>query len=126
MTAPDGTPVTGKFDIVSDMRIDYTPDTDVTNASIVVKGRVEKKPSMASVAGRYFIRALMMVRNVSGTYTRDQGHILPGYLPGATVPGTAELRGHVSARDGVFWQARLMSVSLMRLSATGGSRLTPC
>ncbi len=93
VTAPDGTPVNGKFDIVSDVRIDYIPDTDVTNASIVVKGRVEKKPGVASVAGRYLIRALMMVRNVSGTYTRDQGHILPGYLPGVTVLGQQNYEG---------------------------------
>ena len=93
VTGPDGTPVSGKFEIVSDMRIDYTADADVANARIIVKGRVEKKPSMASVAGRYVVRALMMLRNVSGTYTLEQGHILPGYLPGESFMGQQNYGG---------------------------------
>jgi hypothetical protein len=35
------------------------PDNDVTNASVDIKGRVEKKPGVASVAGKYVIRGLM-------------------------------------------------------------------
>ncbi len=93
VTAPDGTVVTGKYDVVSDMRIDYIADADVTNASIDIKGRVEKKPGMASVAGRYLIRALMALRNVSGTYTLEQGHIMPGYLPGTSFLGQQSYQG---------------------------------
>jgi cell surface protein SprA len=93
VTGPDGTPVNGKFDVVSDMRIDYTADTDVTNASVVIKGKIEKKPSMASVAGRYLVRGLMALRNVSATYTIDQGHVLPGYLPGTTFLGWQNYNG---------------------------------
>jgi len=91
--APDGTVVNGKFDVVSDMRIDFTADTDVTNASIDIKGRVEKKPGIASVAGKYLVRGLMALRNVSATYTVEQGHILPGYLPGTTILGQQNYGG---------------------------------
>ncbi len=93
VTGPDGASVKGKFEIVSDMRIDYTPDEDVSNASIVVKGRVEKKPSMASIAGRYVVRGLMALRNVSATYTIEQGHIMPGYLPGSSFLGQQSTGG---------------------------------
>ena len=93
VTAPDGTVVTGKYDVVSDMRIDYIADADVTNASIDIRGRVEKKPGMANVAGRYLIRALMALRNVSGTYTLEQGHIMPGYLPGTSFLGQESYQG---------------------------------
>jgi len=93
VTAPDGTPVTGKYDIVSDMRIEYTPDADVDNAKVSITGRVEKKPSMASTAGRYLIRALMAIRNVSATYTLEQGQLLPGYLPGTSFLGQQTYNG---------------------------------
>ncbi len=93
VTAPDGTVVTGKYDVVSDMRIDYTADADVTNASIDIRGRVEKKPGMANVAGRYLIRALMALRNISGTYQLEQGHIMPGYLPGTSFLGQQSYDG---------------------------------
>ena len=93
VTAPDGTVVSGKFDVVSDVRIDFTADADVTNASVDIKGRVEKKPGIASVAGKYVVRGLMALRNVSATYTVEQGHILPGYLPGTTLLGQQNYGG---------------------------------
>ncbi len=93
VTAPDGRVVTGKYDVVSDMRIDYISDSDVTNASIDIKGRVEKKPGVASVAARYLIRSLMALRNVSATYTIEQGHIMPGYLPGTSFLGQQSYGG---------------------------------
>lgn len=96
VTAPDGTVVSGKFDVVSDMRIDFTADSAVTNASVDIKGRVEKKPGMANVAGRYLVRGLMALRNVSATYTIEQGHILPGYLPGTTFLGQQNYGGMLS------------------------------
>ncbi len=93
VNAPDGTVVSGKFDVVSDVRIDFTADADVTNASVDIKGRVEKKPGIASVAGKYLVRGLMALRNVSATYTVEQGHILPGYLPGTTFLGQQNYGG---------------------------------
>lgn len=93
VTTVDGAPVSGNFNIVSDNRIDYTADADVTNAIVVIKGRVEKKPGLASVAGRYLVRGLMALRNVSATYTIEQGHILPGYLPGSTFAGQQNYQG---------------------------------
>ncbi len=96
VTDADGAPVSGKFNIVSNMRIDYIPDTDVAKATITVKGRVEKKPNPIGVAGRYAIRALMAVRNVSATYTIDQGQILPGYLPATSFMGQQNYGGMLS------------------------------
>ncbi|MCK7537217.1 MAG: hypothetical protein MZV63_42755 [Marinilabiliales bacterium] len=94
VTAPDGTPVTGKYDIVSDMRIDYIPDTDVTNASIDIKGRVEKKPGMASVAGRYLIRALMAAAQRLRRHIHlSRDTLLPGYLPGTSFLGQQSYEG---------------------------------
>ncbi len=96
VTGPDGAPVSGKHEVVSDMRIDFTADADVTNASVDIRGRVEKKPGMASVAGRYLVRGLMALRNVSATYIVEQGHILPGYLPGTSFLGQQSYGGRTS------------------------------
>ncbi|HOO67483.1 MAG TPA: cell surface protein SprA [Bacteroidales bacterium] len=93
VTASDGTIVSGKHEVVSDTRVDFTPDTDVKSASIDIKGRVEKKPGMASILGRYAVRGLMALRNVSATYTVEQGHILPGYMPGTSLLGQQNYGG---------------------------------
>lgn len=96
VTDADGAPVSGKFDIVSNMRIDYIPDMDVAKATVTVKGRVERKPNPIGIAGRYAVRALMAVRNVSATYTIDQGQILPGYLPATSFMGQQNYGGMLS------------------------------
>lgn len=93
VTAADGSVVNGRHEVVSDTRVDFFPDADVTNATIDVRGRVEKKPGVASVLGRYMVRGLMALRNISGTYSIEQGHILPGYLPGATILGQQNYNG---------------------------------
>lgn len=93
VTTADGTPVSGKFDIVSDTRLDYIADTDITGASVTVKGRVEKKPNPLGVAGRYVVRGMMALRNVSATYTIEQGQILPGYIPAAAFMGQQRYGG---------------------------------
>ncbi len=45
------------------------------------------------MAGEYFVRALMGVRNVSATYTIDQGQMLPGYSPGTRYFGMQNVDG---------------------------------
>ncbi len=87
VTAPDGTTVSGTHEVKSDMRIDFTSEADVTNANIDIRGRVEKKPGITGVMGRYLVRSLLALRNVSATYIVEQGHIVPGYLPGTTFMG---------------------------------------
>jgi len=87
----DGTEAKGKLEIVSDNKITFTSDEDINNATIQVEGQVEKKRSPLIIAGEYFVRAMMGVRNISATYSVDQGQILPGYTPGTRFVGMSSV-----------------------------------
>lgn len=76
-----GREVPGKMVIVNENRITYATEQQVDNARVVIEGRVVKKRNPAIVTGEYFVRALLGVRNVSLTFSNNQGQILPGYMP---------------------------------------------
>ena len=76
-----GKEIKGKMSIVNENRITFAADEEVSNGKVVVEGQVVKKRSPAIVAGEYFIRALLGLRNVSLTFTNSQGQILPGFMP---------------------------------------------
>lgn len=76
-----GREIKGKMSIVNENRITFAADEEVNNARVVVEGQVVKKRSPAIVAGEYFVRALLGLRNVSLTFTNSQGQILPGFMP---------------------------------------------
>lgn len=90
---PDGKEINGNIKIVSENRIDFTTDTDVENATVTINGKVAKKPNPLKVIGRYSVRALMAIRNVSATYTIEQGQLMPGYLPGTSFLGSQYYNG---------------------------------
>ncbi|MEZ4999307.1 MAG: cell surface protein SprA [Bacteroidales bacterium] len=77
----EGATVQGQMQIVSDSRITFTSPVDVQGATVEVEGQIEKKRNPLIVTGEYLVRALMGVRNISATYSIDEGQILPGYMP---------------------------------------------
>lgn len=87
VTTLEGTPVEGTTEIETGNKAIFTSQADVDLAIVTVEGQVERKRSPFIVAGEYFVRALMGVRNISATYSVDQGQILPGYMPGTSVMG---------------------------------------
>ncbi len=83
----DGTELEGSIEIETHNKIVFTPAEDAEDARVEVEGRVEKKRSPLIVAGEYLVRAVMGVRNISASYSIDQGQILPGYTPGTDYLG---------------------------------------
>ncbi|MFN8239319.1 MAG: cell surface protein SprA [Bacteroidales bacterium] len=82
VTGADGNVVKGKLEIVSENRVNFTPEAQVDNATVTVEGKVVKKRNPLIVTGEYLVRAMLAVRSVSLTVTNQQGQMLPGYTPG--------------------------------------------
>lgn len=81
MFRPDGTELQGKVEIETNSKIIFTASEDVENARVEIEAQVEKRRNPLIVAGEYFVRALMGVRNISATYSVGQGQMLPGFTP---------------------------------------------
>jgi cell surface protein SprA len=92
----DGSEVKGNIRIISPTRVEFTSDTDVDNATVTVTGKVPKKQDLLKILGRYTVRGLMALRNVSGTYTLEQGQLMPGYLPGTSFLGSEYYNGKMA------------------------------
>ncbi|HLN21284.1 MAG TPA: cell surface protein SprA [Bacteroidales bacterium] len=77
----NGNEVSGKVDVISDSRVNFTSASAVNGARITVEGKVKKNRNPLIVTGEYLVRALMGIRSVSLTYTSAQGQFLPGFMP---------------------------------------------
>jgi cell surface protein SprA len=76
-----GVEVKGKVNIISETRVDFTPEEQIDGGTVTITGKVVKKRNPLLVTGEYFVRALMGVRNITFTLTSAEGQILPGYMP---------------------------------------------
>jgi cell surface protein SprA len=77
----DGTIAQGQLDILSEGSVSFTSPVDIEDAVVEVEGEIEIKRNPLIVTGEYLVRAMMGIRNISATYSVDQGQILPGYSP---------------------------------------------
>ncbi|TFH36275.1 MAG: cell surface protein SprA, partial [Bacteroidia bacterium] len=81
VTDQNGAAIAGTVAIISETRISFTSPADIQDGTVEVAGQIEKRRSPFIVASEYMVRALMAVRNVSVSYSVDQGQVLPGYMP---------------------------------------------
>lgn len=93
ITREDGSELKGQMEIDSENRIIFTSSEDADNARVEIEGQLEVKRSPLIIAGEYFIRALMGVRNISATYNVDQGQIMPGFAPETKYLGMSNVNG---------------------------------
>ncbi len=75
----DNKEVKGKTTIVNENKIEFTPDSSMNNARVLVEGTVEVNPSPFVLILENTTRILLGIKNISLTYSQTQGSILPGY-----------------------------------------------
>ncbi len=75
----DNKEVKGKTTIVNENKIEFTPDSSLNNARVLVEGTVEVNPSPFVFILENTTRILLGIKNISLTYSQTQGTILPGY-----------------------------------------------
>ncbi|SDC98217.1 T9SS outer membrane translocon Sov/SprA [Williamwhitmania taraxaci] len=90
VTSADGKEIKIIIDADTPDRVRVTSDEDISNAKIVVIGKVEKRNSPLVFAGKLSLRLLMSVKNISFTYSQVGGMILPGYKPGTKMMGLTD------------------------------------
>jgi len=76
-----GVEVKGKVEVVNENRVNFTSNEKVDGAKVYIEGKIGKKQNPLIMTGKYFVRALMGIRNLTLTYSSNQGQILPGYMP---------------------------------------------
>jgi len=74
-----GKEIKGRTEIVNENKIKFYSERTVKKAEIKITGKKEIKENFFRILSDYTIYALMSVRNVSFTYSENNGSIVPGY-----------------------------------------------
>ncbi len=83
----------GQQKILNENRITYKLDKDMAQAKVVVKGRKKKRPDYLKIIFERSLTTLMSVKNLSVSYSFNNGTILPGYLPETNFFGSEQYNG---------------------------------
>lgn len=78
----DGKEITGKTEVISGNRVKFTPDKDVTNATVTVEGKVDAPEDILFLLAKGTVKILTGIKSISGTYSLVEGTTLPGYTTG--------------------------------------------
>ncbi len=71
--------VKGKTEVISKNRLTFTPDSNATNATVVVEGKVEAGPNPFLIAARITGHILTGVKTISATYNETGSTAFSGY-----------------------------------------------
>jgi cell surface protein SprA len=88
-----GQEINGLIEIVNENKIRFTAEENHPRASCEIKGTVELGENPLILITEYTSRMLMAVRNISISYTRNNGSQLPGYKPTTTIMGMNHYQG---------------------------------
>ncbi|MCG8578865.1 MAG: cell surface protein SprA, partial [Bacteroidales bacterium] len=84
-----GKPVRGKITTVGKNKVEFTPEKSVDNARIMVTGTVTENNSPFQKVLDYSALLLTSTKNISLSYSEQNGTILPGYKQDANFMGTS-------------------------------------
>jgi cell surface protein SprA len=82
-----GAEVKGKMDVVTANRVNFTSETDVKNAKVMMEGKVEDKPTLVSIILDNTTRLILSLKSLQVTWTRTQATGFPGYMPSTHLMG---------------------------------------
>ncbi len=84
-----GKPVRGKTTPLGKNKVEFTPEKSVENARVMVTGTITENNSPFQKIVDYTALLATSVKNVSASYSEQNGTILPGYTPTAGFMGTS-------------------------------------
>jgi cell surface protein SprA len=81
ITDETGKEIKAQTEIINANKIKITAIEDITNAKIVVTGKKEIKDGPLKIISDNTLYAMMALRNISVSYTQNNGTVVPGYMP---------------------------------------------
>ena len=73
--------------IDNERRVTLTAEKDYLNTSLIVEGQKERKPNPLIMIEEVSARVIMGIRNISLSYSQNEGTVLPGYMPQTEIMG---------------------------------------
>ncbi|SKB52286.1 T9SS outer membrane translocon Sov/SprA [Alkalitalea saponilacus] len=89
----NGHPVRGEQNVLDANNMTFTPSQDISSARVMVTGQKVDEKTFGDLLKDYSFRLLTSLRNITITYTENNGTILPGYMPESRFMGTHNYYG---------------------------------
>ncbi|MBS2210253.1 cell surface protein SprA [Carboxylicivirga mesophila] len=84
-----GKPVRGQVNTLGKNKVEFVPEKSVENARVMVTGTVTENNSPMQKVVDYTALLMTSIKNMSVSYSEQNGTILPGYTPVAGFMGTS-------------------------------------
>jgi len=82
-----GQEIQGTVEVRSPNRITFTTDQEYRGARCEVNGTIELGENPLIIITDYALKMIMGIRNISISYTQNEGSLLPGYKPTTKIAG---------------------------------------
>ncbi len=87
----NGVEIKGTYKVVTPDKITFTAKEDHKNVKVLIEGKRSIKENPALIAGETLAGLIMGFRNMSLSYTQNDGSLLPGYMPGTKTMGQRKI-----------------------------------
>ena len=94
VTAVDkkGKEIKGRTEVINENKIKFYAEKSAKKVKISITGKREIKENILRIISDYTLYALMSVRNISLTYSTNNGNVVPGYMRKSNYLGFENLR----------------------------------
>lgn len=89
----NGRPVRGETKIIDANTVTFTSPRDVSNARTLITGEKQTSTSPVKIVADNLVRIATGIKNLSVSYSSNNGTSLPGYLPESGFLGNADVQG---------------------------------
>ena len=110
-----GRPVQGTLNVISASKAEFTPSADAEKARILVTGTITDDNGLWQKIKDYTAITLTSLKNVTVTYSENNGTIMPGYLPQSGFLGSTRYNGLAPGLPFMLgWQDRDFAMDAVR------------
>ena len=92
----NGAEIKGTFKVVNPDKITFTAQEDHKNVRVFIEGKRNVKENVAVIAGETLAGLIMGFRSMSLSFSRNEGTLMPGYMPGASFMGLKKINGEMA------------------------------
>lgn len=112
----NGRPVQGSVNVVNGSKVEFVPGADAANARILVTGTLTDNNSVWQKVKDYTALTVTSLKNLTITYSGNNGTIMPGYLPNSEFLGAERYNGLVAPGIPFMlgWQDRDFAMDAVR------------
>jgi len=89
----NGRPVRGSSKVIDKNTVSFTASRSISNARTLITGQKETTTSPLKIIGDNILRAATGIKNVTVSYSANNGTSLPGYMPEPEFMGNTDIRG---------------------------------